>query len=509
MTSPQSPPSTNSASDVVRGRVEPRLWTPPLRPLTPQTSYGYDLIDFAHTIGWPLDPWQQWLAIHMGELLPDGRPRFRVLLVIVARQNGKSVFCRILTLYWMFVECVELIIGTNTSRDTAKASWRKVIEMAEGIDLLARDLAPVHTREATSEENFYNTLGANYQFAAPNRRAGRSKTVDRAILDELREHRNRDTWDALINAGNAVTDFQAVAITNQGDTTAIVLDELRTTALDFIETGKGDPRLFLAEWSSPTGSDPADPHALAYANPDLGNRIQTDALIGQALQAKAAGGETLARFKTEIMCQKVHLLDPAIDPGLWDDAGTGDPVDLAAHRRSTALCFDVALDGSHATLVAAATIDGITHVEVVQRWTGFGCTKALRADLPGVVARLRPRVVGWYPGGPAAAVAADLTARRSGRGAWPPRNVRVEELRVEVPAVCMGLAEVVGAGQVRHPRDDMLTTHVEATQKLRRGEAQWTFTRRSSAPIDGTYALAGAVHLARTLPPPLKPVVVA
>ena len=54
------------------------------------------------------------------------------------------------------------------------------------------------------------------------------------------------------------------------------------------------------------------------------------------------------------------------------------------------------------------------------------------------------------------------------------------------------------------PRDTVLDTHVGQTQKLNRGEG-WIFTRRGSAPIDATYATAGAVHLARTLPPPLPP----
>jgi hypothetical protein len=178
-------------------------------------------------------------------------------------------------------------------------------------------------------------------------------------------------------------------------------------------------------------------------------------------------------------------------------------VDLAAHRREVALCLDVALDGSHATLVAAATLEGVTHAEVIRAWQGFGATKALRAELPDIVERIKPRALGWFPSGPAAAVAADLKARK-GHREWPPRGMRVEELKAEVPAVCMGLAEVVRAGQLRHPRDPLLDGQVEQTQKLIRADV-WTFTRGGTASVDATYALAGAVHLARTLPPALKP----
>src|SRR5260221_6632515 len=52
--------------------------------------YGYAIAEFADAIGEPFLPWQRWLAIHAMELTPDGFFRFRVIVVLVARQNGKS-----------------------------------------------------------------------------------------------------------------------------------------------------------------------------------------------------------------------------------------------------------------------------------------------------------------------------------------------------------------------------------------------------------------------------------
>lgn len=443
--------------------------------------------------------------MHIGELLPDGRPRFRTVLVLVARQNGKSLFCRLLTLFWMYVDRVPTVFGINSTRDTAKKSWKEVIKLAEQNPLLAEDLDVNHQVRQIGEEDFWNTFDSHYLFSAPNSRAGRSLTVNRAIIDELRQHKNRDAWDALIPTMNAIADAQAVIITNEGDESAIVLHELAESAMEYIDTGVGDPRLGMFSWSAPAGADPTDLEALAYANPDLGNRLLADSIIGQAITAKQAGGATLARFRVEIMCQRVTQLNPGVEPEAWKACGTDEPLDLATHRRSLALCFDVAIDGSHATLMGAATLDGITHVEVIKRWQGFGCTKSLRDELPGIVAAIRPRVIGWYPGGPSAAVASSLAAKR---GVWPPRRVTVEELRAEVPAVCMGLDEAVSSGDVRHPKDAMLTTHVEQTQRLMQGD-RWLFVRRGAKPIDGAYALAGAVHLARSLPPPPAPLSVA
>src|SRR5690606_19899306 len=104
------------AEPVVVGVTQPRIATAPLvtgKPgpcgcgcaLTPRTSYGFDVDDFARDVlRMELDPWQRHLVIHAGELLPDGRtPRFRTVLSMVSRQNGKTTLLVVLTLYWLYV----------------------------------------------------------------------------------------------------------------------------------------------------------------------------------------------------------------------------------------------------------------------------------------------------------------------------------------------------------------------------------------------------------------------
>ncbi len=507
MADPAENPSWNGVDvSAVSGSVTPRIWTPPLVALTPETSFGFDVLGFAEDIGMPLDPWEQWAVIHLGELLPNGRPRFRVVLILVARQNGKTYMSKVLSLYWMFIEQVPLVLGTSTNRDYAKSVWRELCDFAEANELLSAELGPKPVWSAAGSEELVTAAGSKYKIAATNRRAGRSLTVHRLMLDELREHHHWEAWAAATNAMNAVPDGQVVAISNQGDDTSVVLDALHGPAMEYIETGQGDYRLGLFEWSSPRGADPTDLQALAMANPNLGYRIDADSLIGAGMRAKRAGGKELAMFRTEVMCQRVHLLDPAVDPDAWEANGTDRPAELADHRKRVALCVDVALDGSHATLAAAAVLpDMRVHLEAVEAWSGIGCAQALISDLPGIVARIKPRVIGWFPAGPAAAVAADLADR--GHRGWPPRRVVIEEIRGDVAPVCMGFAAAVEAGMIVHPKDKLLNQHVGAAQRLWRGDV-WVFGRKGASPIDGAYAAAGAVHLARTLPPP-KPDLVA
>lgn len=488
--------TTISQHGAVLGAIVPRVWTPARRDLNDwNASWGWDFIDFCASIGFPLDPWQRWLAVHLGELLPDGTARFRKAIILVARQNGKTLFTRLLILYWMFVEKHREIVATSTDRGAAKRSWKKVVEMAEGIDLLAEQLPKRHTALQIGEEDFWNDHGAHYRFAAPTRRAGRGDSLPRALLDELREHRNRDTWDAIVPAQNAMADAMVVCISNEGDMESVVLHEEYDAAEQTILTGEGDHRVFLASWSAPAGADVEDVDALAQANPGLGHRVQLDALLGQAIAAKRAGGETLQRFKIEIMCQRVDQLAAAIRWEDWTACGVqvADALDLAPHRRAVALCFDVAEDASHATLAAAVTLDGITHIEIIRAWDGYSCRRELRRDLPGILARVKPRKCLWFPGGPAAAVADEWNGRRVS-------NVLMEEIRSEdTVRACMGIEEQAAAAHLRHAHDPLADLHVKQGQQLPMGDG-WRFARRGSAPIDALYAMAGAVQAARQLP---------
>ena len=56
------------------GSEQPRIFTPPLRKLTPKTTLGFAAIEFAEDVcSVELYPWQKWLLIHALELLPDGK----------------------------------------------------------------------------------------------------------------------------------------------------------------------------------------------------------------------------------------------------------------------------------------------------------------------------------------------------------------------------------------------------------------------------------------------------
>ena len=495
---------TTAIAPQVLGSTMPRIWSRPLVdgspgicgcgcPLTPATSFGFDVEAFARDIlHHPLDPWQRWVVIHAGELRKgvNGGPRFRQVLVLVARQkhNGKTELLVILSLYWLYVERVRLVLGTSTNLDYARESWDKAVTQAETVPALASEIPANGVRRANGEQTLATVWGGRYKIAASNRKGGRSLTVDRLIMDELREHHDWEAYNAAVPAMNAVADAQVWMISNQGDDKSVVLNSLRDQALEGL-----DERLGIFEYSSPDGMDATDVDALAMANPNLGRRIMLDAVMGDAIRAKAAGGEQLATFLTEVHCRRVSLLNPAVDMEAWGEC-KDEANSLDGLRDNIAVCLDISLDELHATLYAAAVDGEKVRVDGVKSWDGQMAVRDMIADLPALLERVNPRVLGWFPYGPSAAAAASL-AERPG---WPPFGVKFEPMRADVAAVCMGFAEQVRSRMIAHSDDPLLNAHVGAAEKMYHGDG-WRFTRKGAGQVDAAYAAAGAVHLARTL----------
>ncbi len=511
------------------GSTTPRLWTRPLVTgpegpcgcgcaLTPDTSLGFEAVDFAGLLGVTLLPWQRWWLIHALELRPDGTFRFRTALTLVGRQNGKSWLLKVVALWAMAMGHARMVLGAAQSLDIARESWQGAVELADGADDLRAEIAKNGVRRANGEQTLTLTSGARYRITAATRSAGRGLSVDLLILDELREHRDWLAWSALSKTTTARPNALTVPISNAGDDGSVVLNALREAAIAGTDDGLG-----LFEWSAPDDCELDDPDGWAWSNPALGHVPSIERTIRGELTT-----DPPAVFRTERLCQRVDQLDGAIDLAAWKSAG--DPTGtLESVRERIGLVVDVAPDGQHVTAIGAAVLDdGRVRVEVLGAWDStevarrelFGQGGALATmdalrnpgDDPGLFALVRPYVVGWFPGGPAGALGAEFKALGKAakdeidRGTKPSRRLCPDVVGLEgvdVAQACQGLADMVRAGRVLHPNDELLNAHVGGAQKLFTGDG-WRFVRKGAGHVDAAYACAGAVQVVRTVPPPPK-----
>ena len=359
------------------GKTEPRIWTPPLRELTPDTSLGFACVEYARTVlHKTLYPWQEWALIHAleitGDLGADWLFRFRTVLFLISRQNGKTVLSEVIASFFLNVLCVDSIFGTSLSLDKAEEVWEAVVQDQESVPELSAELQRVG--RTNGSKKLVLTGLRQYKVGAPTRRAGRGDSNDLVMLDEIREQRDWETWSASVASTNAKPNGIVVCFSNAGDPDSIVLRELRSKAIALISgTGSSDDfggdvdasTLGLFEWSAEDGAATDDLEQLAQANPALGYGYLTE----RALMSNR-GTFPEAKFRSECMCQQVETILPAPFPdGSWsaclDLQSTIAPeselyygIDLSADRRwaSVAVC------GMRA--------DGNYHIEVVARRVG-------------------------------------------------------------------------------------------------------------------------------------------
>jgi len=474
---------------VLVGSTTPRIWTRPLVDgppgpcgcgcaLGPETSRGFAAVRFAEDVaGVRLKPWQRWWLVHVLELRPGGSFRFKRIVTLLARQQGKTFLLKILALFMLYMGYARLVLGAAQSLDIAREAWAGAVELAQEVDDLAAEVDAV--RYANGEQCLTLASGARYRITAATRGAGRGLSVDLLILDELREHRTWHAWSALSKTTTARPNPLIVGISNAGDDESVVLNSLRATAL-----AGSDETLGLFEWSAPDGCDLDDVGAWAQANPSLGYGEVTEGSIRSAMLTDPA-----PVFRTETLCQRVDALDAAVDLAAWK--ASADPSgSLASLRDRLAVVVDVAPDGNHVTVCAAATVDDVrVRVEVLAAWDSVA---QARRELRGLLGKVRPRVVGWFPSGPAAQLGVTL------------RALEPAELKgADVTECCQEFAALVAAGSVLHPSDPLLDAHVAGTSKLHVGDG-WRYARKGAGHVDAAYAAAGAVRLARSLPPPPK-----
>ena len=355
----------------MKGITEPRLYTHELRPLTEETSLGFACIEYARTVlRKTLYPWQEWALIHALEITGDldaaWHFRFRTVLFLISRQNGQTVLSEVIASFFMNVLMVENIFGTSLSLEKAEEVWEAVISDQLAFPELSGDISRIS--RTNGKKRLELSGDRSYKVGAPSRRAGRGDSNDLVMLDEVREHRDWETWSAAAASTNAKPNGLIVCFSNAGDPDSIVLRQLRAKALGQKGDFGGDvdaDTLGLFEWSAPEGAETDDLQALAQANPAMGYGLLTERAL---LSNRATFPE--AKFRAECMCQQVEtILPPPFPDGAWDagmDVSSFIPADAP-------VCYgiDLSQDRRWTTIgVCGQREDGNWHIEVVARRIG-------------------------------------------------------------------------------------------------------------------------------------------
>lgn len=530
------------------GSETPRIFTPPLRDLTEETTLGYAAIEFAVDVcGIDLFPWQRWLLIHALELDPkltvstmgdrgrlDPLFRFRKIVVLVARQNGKSTLSQVLSLFFLYILGTDLVLGTAQDLDTAEEVWDGALDIIEETPELAA-LADKPIR-VNGKKTIRLHTGERYKVKAANRKAGRGLSGDLILLDELREHQSWDAWGAITKTTMARPAAMIWALSNAGDATSIVLRYLRKMAhaavgdpdginsdddpaallpsekdLDDLVDLSGDDidpgdlfpedfdedesTLGIFEWSAPPGCPVDDIDGILQANPSCGHCISLRTLLGDA----KADPEWV--FRTECLCQwSDGTLEGPFPPGAWDagrfdpKAEGGPPQIVGKVRACVAMSQDriktyIALAGFKA--------DGKPQVELVAERAGSDWVEGWLRERADVI----EAVTGQTRGAPVSALMGELRAALD--GVIPV----MDWVAGDVTGWTGKFYDLVRTNALTHnPWPSLDLAAATAVPKLTEGGTFMWDMRKSPADIAPLTAATGAVGLLTAVPPePPKP----
>jgi hypothetical protein len=327
------------------GQQTPRL---ELRPDS-VSSAACEAIEFYHSLGRTLDPWQQHvIEVGLGEDAAGDWAAPEVG-VIVQRQNGKGDIAQAVELASLFLFGDEVIVHTAHLIDTSKTAFRRTVELVDGSDDLVRRVRRVN--KTNGEEAIELLTGGQLRFRTRTGRAGRGITGDKVFFDEALELTD-DQLEALVPTILARPNPQIWYLSTVPKAVDQFLVRLRRRVL------ARDPGLAYCEWGVDRGVDLDDPRVMAQANPAYGIRVTPRTL---AIARGALGEEGFARECAGIWPHEEAAQWRVISESAW--LGQRDPSATMAGRPAYGVF--VPPDRSYAAIAAAGQrADGGWLVEV-------------------------------------------------------------------------------------------------------------------------------------------------
>jgi hypothetical protein len=460
--------TTPSQPGKLTSLTHPDLTCPP-RFATPRNldrpTLGGKVAEVAKMLGYPLMPWQRFVADVVMEIDPTtGRLYYREWTLLVPRQSGKTTLILALAVHrcraWSDRQNVRYAAQT---RNDAKTKWEDDHVVTLEASLFGRRKPkPYRVRKTTGSEAIIWDNGSMHGIVSNTEKAGHGATLDLGLIDEA---------FAQVD-GRLEQAFKPAQITRPDPQLGILSTAGRKPGTSpylwgKVESGRerclaeSHPRVAYFEWSAPDNADRADPATWWATMPALGYTVTEEAVA-----ADFASMDPAEFDRAYLNRWNPHSTVQVIPSGPWESCATSkgmaDPVCLAV---------DVALDRSSACISAAGAAIGDeskTAIEPVEHHAGTGWVADRLAEL---VAEHGPAIVAVDPGGPAGSLLPAF--ERAGIA------VTLYGMRDHSQA-CGALLDGVLNSRIVHPGHPLLDAAVAGAAKRDAADV-WLWSRKSSA----------------------------
>jgi hypothetical protein len=327
-------------------RPKPDWWTypgaPPLHATRRDAAYpteGGRVALVGAALGTPFMPWQRYVADVAGELNPDGSYHYKVVVVSVPRQSGKTTLMRAVgTDRAISRDGLGVFYTAQTGKD-ARERWKDLVKAIKASPLQGM----VRVRSAAGAERVVFANGSEFRCFAPVATSLHGYTPPLVMLDEAFAH-DQQTGDDLEGAiGPAqvtVPHRQLWIVSTAGTAQSVFLRK-------WVEAGRaGAPGVAIFEWAA--GEDVGDIYDPAVW-PAFHPAMHTGLVTTDAIQAEA---NTLPRaeFERAYGNRWTRTASHLISADQWDRMATADDQQLA--DAGVVFGYDVMHDRSAAAITA-------------------------------------------------------------------------------------------------------------------------------------------------------------
>ncbi|WP_424766495.1 terminase large subunit [Paenibacillus sp. sgz302251] len=241
-----------------------------------------------------LELWQQaFIAAMFGFIHKiDGTRKYREVLLVVARKNGKSTIASGIGLYMQIAdgEAGAEVYAAATKKDQAKLVWLEAKRMVNKSPALRKRIKPlVAELVGLTNDSTFKPLGADSETLD-------GLNVSGALMDEIHAWKDKNLYDVIVDGTSSRENPLIVMITTAGTVREAVYDQKYNEAKDKIERldnpyMEGDPdpyeRFLPIIYELDNRKEWVDPACWRKANPGLGTIKQADQLATKVAKAKA------------------------------------------------------------------------------------------------------------------------------------------------------------------------------------------------------------------------------
>jgi len=376
----------------------------------------------------------------------------------------------------MFALGQKLQVHTAHKLTTSSEIFWKIDDTIQSHAKLVDDFAKKYESKGSQEIKLKS--GGRYLVRANNSASRGIAAPDTIYMDEVREFHDDEVWSSLRYTQMATPNPQTLIFSNAGDQHSIVLNRLRERGL--AAAAGADDRIGWFEWSAEPGCDIRDKNAWMQANPSAGYTISLD-----NLEAAMSDEESIVR--TELLCQWVSVVNPAINPSNWN---AGAKKNLKLDREAlTWMAIDLSPNRQEGSLVAAQQEGENINVVLLQTWTNpiNLDAKQIANDVADWVRKYQTETVA-YSRQTSGAVAALLS----------PAGISCTPIDGSVYGqACDEMLSAITSQRLFHPEQDEFTRQVLSAVKLPFKDGGWYLGRKvSNATICAAVAMAMVCHFA-------------